>query len=64
MHGRHGLSLADQDWAEENYGEPYTLEQALGLVKMVKSGQIPCAEEEKRQLLEAFDFNDESREIR
>ncbi|GAA0796897.1 hypothetical protein GCM10008910_18600 [Faecalicatena orotica] len=54
MHGRHGLSLADQDWAEKNYGEPYTLEQALGLVKMVKSGQIPCAEEEKKAAFGGF----------
>lgn len=61
--GRHGLSLADQDWADENYGEPYTIEQVFKLVEQVKSGAIPCAEEEKEMLLTAFDYSDESKVI-
>lgn len=58
--GFHGLSLADQDWAEENYGDPYTLEQVFHMVEQVKNGELPCAEAEKKQLLDAFDYSDES----
>lgn len=61
--GRHGLSLANQDWAEENYGEPYTMEQVFKLVEQVKSGAIPCTDVEKEMLLATFDYSDESREI-
>lgn len=61
--GRHGLSLANQDWADEKYGEPYTIEQILKLVENVKSGAVPCTEEEKEMLLGAFDYSDESKEI-
>ena len=46
--GKHGLSLADQDWAEENYGEPYTMEQVAKLVEQVRNGAIPCTDEERR----------------
>lgn len=56
--GKHGLSLADQDWAEENYGEPYTMEQVAKLVEQVRNGAIPCTDEEKKMLLAAFDYND------
>ena len=60
---RHGLSLANQDWAEENCGEPYTMEQVFKLVEQVKSGAIPCADEEKEMLLATFDYSDKGREI-
>ena len=29
--GKHGLSLADEAWANEEFGEPYTLEQTFAL---------------------------------
>ncbi|HIY00253.1 MAG TPA: alpha/beta hydrolase [Candidatus Blautia faecipullorum] len=61
--GRHGLSLANQEWADENYGEPYTMEQVFRFVELVKSGRIPCTNEEREQLPAAFDYSDESREI-
>lgn len=61
--GRHGLSLADQDWAEENYGEPYTMEQVFKLVEQVKNGTVPCTDEEKEMFLAAFDYSDADREI-
>ena len=37
--GIHGLSLADQDWLEENYGEPYTLDQVAQIVKAIREGK-------------------------
>lgn len=61
--GRHGLSLANQEWADENYGELYTLEQVMNMVEMVKCGEIPCAEEDKKQLFAAFGGVDEETEI-
>lgn len=33
--GPHGLSLADETWANEEFGEPYTLEQTFALMKAV-----------------------------
>ena len=34
--GPHGLSLADKTWANEEFGEPYTLEQTFALMKAVE----------------------------
>ena len=38
--GRHGLSLANEDWAEGRFGEPYCLEQMIGIAKAVQNGEI------------------------
>ena len=43
-HGRHGLSLANETWAEERYGEPYTLEQTMRLIEAVDRGQVQVPE--------------------
>lgn len=53
--GRHGLSLANEEWASGNYGEPYTMEQIMNLVDAVKEGKVPVPEEIKAGLLEMFD---------
>lgn len=54
--GKHGLSLADQDWANGVHMPPYTMEQLVGLMRKVKSGEISVSqkvldewEEEERQ---------------
>ncbi len=60
--GQHGLSLADDVWASGEFGEPYTMEQVFKLVEQVKSGAIPCPEEGKKALLDAFDFSSKSAE--
>ena len=57
--GQHGLSLANDIWANGEFGEPYTLEQVFKLVELVKSGLIPSTDEEKNALLEAFDYSEE-----
>lgn len=61
--GFHGLSLANKDWAEENYGEPYTLEQVFHMVEKVKNGELSCTETEKQEFLEAFDYSTQKNEI-
>lgn len=60
--GPHALSAADQDWADGKYGDPYTLEQIFDMVKLLKSGGIPCPEKEKKQLLDSFDYSNPNRQ--
>lgn len=48
--GPHGLSLADETWANEEFGEPYTLEQTFTLMKAVEDNLIPLPDELKQIL--------------
>ena len=50
--GKHGLSLADETWANEEFGEPYTLEQTFALGKAVTDGTFSVPEEVKKALEE------------
>ena len=50
--GKHGLSLADETWANEEFGEPYTLEQTFAVGKAVMDGTFPVPEEVKKALEE------------
>ncbi len=43
--GKHGLSLANEDWAEGRFGEPYALEQMMGIADAVKNGEIEVPQE-------------------
>lgn len=54
--GKHGLSLADDDWANGVHMSPYTMEQLVGIMRKVKAGEISVPEsvlagweEEERQ---------------
>ena len=38
--GYHGLAIPNEDWADGNFGEPYTLEQTFALVGAIKSGKL------------------------
>ena len=49
--GPHGLSLADETWANEEFGEPYTLEQTFALMKAVEDDLVPLPDEVKQMLL-------------
>ena len=53
--GRHGLSLADAQWASGEYGEPYTMEQTMHILSLVKNGTISLPEEMRKSLLDRFD---------
>lgn len=54
-HGRHGLSLADADWAAQRYGEPYTMEQTMNLLQAVREDRFPLPEAVKGEFLKWFD---------
>lgn len=43
--GRHGLSLANEDWANGRFGYPYTLKQNIKIIEMMKANNIPIPEE-------------------
>lgn len=43
--GQHGLSLADDDWANGRFGEPYTFEQTKCIIDFMKENHIPIPEE-------------------
>ena len=58
--GKHGLSLANDAWANHEYGEPYTLEQIYRLIDALQTGKIDAAESVKEQLTRQF-YPDESK---
>ena len=39
-HGDHGLSVANQDWADGKFGEPYAMEQNFALCDAIRSGAV------------------------
>ena len=53
-HGRHGLSLANEEWAEERFGELYTLEQTQRLIQAVKDGNVLMPKDAADALLNHF----------
>lgn len=57
--GGHGLSLANEVWAREEYGEPYTMDQTFRIIQKVKSGELPLSEEKREKFLLQFDFSRE-----
>lgn len=57
--GRHGLSLANEKWANGEYGEPYTMEQTLKIAENVKNGNIQVSEEVKESFLPQFERSEE-----
>ena len=58
--GKHGLSLANEAWANGEYGDTDTMEQINRIVQCVKDGVIPLPEEAKQQLLASFDYDEET----
>ncbi len=50
-HGRHGLSVADENWGAGKIGEPYCLEQIVRTIKAMENGQFSLNEDEKKTLL-------------
>ncbi len=43
--GPHAMSLADEDWAQDRFGEPYVLEQTFGLIQAIQEGKLGDAPE-------------------
>ena len=48
--GKHGLSLADEEWARGHYAESYTFEQPACMLHAIESGALPASEEEHRKI--------------
>lgn len=58
--GNHGLSLANEAWARGDYGKTDTMRQTSGVVKAIKNGELAIPEPGRRQILDAFDYNEET----
>lgn len=54
--GHHGLSLADEKWANHEFGEPYTLEQIKNILLAVREGTLSLPEDVKEELLNGYGF--------
>lgn len=50
--GEHGLSLADEDWAQWRKQSPYTEEQRIKVKERIKSGELSVPEAALRELEE------------
>ncbi len=48
--GHHGLSVANQAWAEGRFGEPYPMEQIVAMARAAREGVLPLPEEIKAPL--------------
>ena len=59
--GMHGLSLADADWAAGRFGEPYCMEQMMGIAAAWKKGEIEVPEQ-ARPFLNVFAHPDTAAE--
>ncbi len=54
--GRHGLSLANDVWANLRTNDSYTYEQVFAITKAALDGRIPVPEAVKKELLENSHF--------
>lgn len=52
--GKHGLSLANEDWASGNFGGQYTIEQIECLVKAMEEGLLSIPEAAKERIKKEF----------
>lgn len=50
--GKHGLSLADEDWAYRRCKEDYTNDQLRRVLKAIDTGRIPMSDERKQEIFE------------
>lgn len=56
-HGIHGSSLADDTWANGEYGDGYTLEQLKRVITLIENNSISVDKKTKKELLEFINFN-------
>lgn len=54
--GHHGLSLANEQWANHEYGEPYTLEQIRNILLAFRDGRLSVSEENEAELMNSYGF--------
>ncbi|MDO5423731.1 MAG: alpha/beta hydrolase [Eubacteriales bacterium] len=58
--GKHGLSLANEAWANGEYGIADTMQQTANLVQAVKDGSFFLPEPGRQQVLDSFDYDEEA----
>lgn len=58
--GKHGLSLANEDWASGNFGGQYTIEQIKCLVKAAEEGMLPIPAEAMERIKREFGLGEET----
>ncbi len=49
--GEHGLSVADQDWADCNFGEPYNIEQQQRIAEEIKAGRLKLPKDKEEYIV-------------
>ncbi len=54
--GKHGVSTADEKWANNEFGEEYTFEQTFAVANAIKNGELKLAEEIERDIIEGEKF--------
>ncbi len=54
--GNHGVSTADEKWANREFGEPYTFEQVFTVAEAVRKGDLKVPEAKEKNLLESEKF--------
>lgn len=60
--GVHGMSVADEDWMERRYWEPYTLEQIRLLGSAIKEGRTPYPAEKGEEILREYGLTERKEE--
>ena len=62
--GRHGLSLANEDWAAAKFGDPYTMSQIFAIIDYFKQNNIPVPQQLEAivQMMSATDAEHASNE--
>lgn len=61
--GAHGLSLSNEKWAGNEYGEPYTTVQSRMIMDKIVRGEISVTEEERMQVLECTKIGEGPKEL-
>ena len=58
--GKHGLSLANEAWANGEYGQTDTLEQIHMAIAEIKKGAVTVPEQVKQQLLDSYECDEKT----
>jgi len=52
--GEHGLSVADKDWAECNFGKAYNIEQQQRIAEEIKAGRLSFDKEKNEYIVSEY----------
>lgn len=60
--GRHGMSVATEEWLERDFGQPYTLEQIRLLAEAVRAGKTSLPSEAAEEILREHELDGSKKE--